>query len=121
MQARKHLETNNIFLAKQYGFRQKHSTETALGDLVGNLAETFNKKHKATAVFTDLGKTFDGGQQNVLLSKLELYSIKGQILMWFSSYLQNRKHFVTIDGHNLDILQVEYGVHQGGISKSMVN
>ena len=51
MQVRKDLETNNIFFAKQYEFRQKHSTETALGKLVGNLAEIFDKKHKAIALF----------------------------------------------------------------------
>ena len=35
--------------------------------------------------------------------------------MSFSSYLQNRKQFVTIDGHNTDIHQVEYGIPQGGM------
>ena len=39
MQVMKHLETSNIFLAKQHGFRQKHSTETALCELVWNLVE----------------------------------------------------------------------------------
>ena len=99
-----------IFLAKQHGFQQKHSTETALSELVGNLVEAFDKKHKAIAVFIDLRKAFDSVQHNILLSKLELYGIKGKILMWFSSYLQNRKQFVTIDGHNSDILKVECDV-----------
>ena len=44
MQIRKHLETNNIFFAMQHGFKQKHSTEIALGKLVGNLYEMFGKK-----------------------------------------------------------------------------
>ena len=43
MYVRKHLETNNTFLTKQHGFRQKHSTETGLGEFVGNLVEAFNK------------------------------------------------------------------------------
>ena len=71
--------------------------------------------HKAIAVFVDLRKAFDSVQHNIFLSKLELYGIKRQILMWFSSYLQNRKQFVTIDGHSSDIHQVEYGVPQGGV------
>ena len=86
MQVRKDLEINNIFLAKQHGFRQKHSTETALNELVWNLAEAFDKKYKTIAVFFDLRKAFDSVQHNILLSKLELYGIKGEILMWFSSY-----------------------------------
>ena len=68
--------------------------------------------HKAIAVFIDLRKAFASIQHNILLSKLELYGIKGKILMWFSSYLQNRKQFITIHGHNSDIHQVEYGVPQ---------
>ena len=36
MQVGKHLETTNIIFAHQHGFRQKHSTGTALGELVGN-------------------------------------------------------------------------------------
>ena len=40
--------------------------------------------------------------------------------MWFSSYLQNRKQFVTIDGHDSDIHQVEYGVPQGGILSTLL-
>ena len=115
MQVRKHLETNNIFLAKQHGFKQKHSTESAFSEFIRNLVEAFDKKHKAIVVFNDLSKAFESLQHNIFLSKLELYGIKGKILMWFSSYLQNRKQFVTIDGHNSDIHQVEYGVPQGGI------
>ena len=45
-QVRKHLEINNIFFALQNEFRQKYSTETALGELVGYLAETFDKSTK---------------------------------------------------------------------------
>ena len=120
MHARKHLETNNIFLAKQHGFMQKHYTENALSELISNLVEAFDKKHKAIAVFIDPRKALDSVQDNTLLSKLELYGIKGKIFMWFSSYLQNRKQFVTIDGHNSDIHQVEYGVPQGGILRTLL-
>ena len=39
--------------------------------------------------------------------------------MWFSSYLQNRKQFVTKDGHNSDICHVEYDFPQGGILSTL--
>ena len=121
MQVRKPLEINNIFFAKmKHGFRQKHSIETVFGELVGNLFEIFNKKHKTIAVFIDLRKAFDSVQHYILLSIVELYGIKGQILIWFSSYLQNRKQYVTIDGYNSDIYQVEYGISQGRISSTLL-
>ena len=115
MHIRKHLETNNIFSAKQHRFRQ-HSTETALGEFVENVAEILDlKNNKAIAVFIDLRKAFDSVEHNILLPKLELYGIKGKILIWFSSYLQNRKQFLTIHAHKSEINQVEYSVSQGGI------
>ena len=40
--------------------------------------------------------------------------------MWFSSYLQNGKQFVTIDGHKSENNQVEYGVPQGGLLSTLL-
>ena len=58
MQVREHIETDNMFFAKQHGFRKKHSTETELCELVENLVEIFDKKHATIAVFIDLRKAF---------------------------------------------------------------
>ena len=91
IEVRKLLETNNIFLAKQHGYRQKHSKEITLGELVWNSVEIFDKKHKAIKVIIVLRNACDGVQHNILLSKLDLHGIKGQILIWVSSYLQIRK------------------------------
>ena len=61
-------------MAKQHGLRQKHSTETAVSELLGKLVETFVKKPKAIAVFIELRKAFDSYsiQHNILLSKLRV-------------------------------------------------
>ena len=40
--------------------------------------------------------------------------------MWFFSYLQNRKQFVTTGGHNLDISWIEYSVAAGGILSTLL-
>ena len=52
----------------------------ALSELVGNLVKILDKKHKAIQVYIDLRKAFDSVDHNILLSELELYSFKGQIL-----------------------------------------
>ena len=66
MQVRRHLDPNNIFFAKQHGFRQIYSTETTLSKLVGNLVELCNKTHKAITVFIDIRKAFDGVEHIIL-------------------------------------------------------
>ena len=40
--------------------------------------------------------------------------------MWCFSYLQSIKQFVTMDGNNSDIHQIEYGVTQGGILSTLL-
>ena len=59
-----------MFFVKQHGFKQKHSTETSLGELVGNLVEIFDKIHRAIVGFMDLMKAFDNVEYIVLKGKL---------------------------------------------------
>ena len=45
-------------------------------------------------VFVDIKKAFDSVSHDILLQKLQHYSIRGLALNWFSSYLHDRKQFV---------------------------
>ena len=48
-------------------------------------------------VFVDLQKAFDTVDHKILLHKLSHYGIRDIANCWFSSYLSNRKQFVTIN------------------------
>ena len=43
------------------------------------------------------------------------YSIRGNILRWFRSYLTNRSQFVSYDGRQSEIQSITCGVPQGSI------
>ena len=75
---------------------------------------TMKKKH-SLAIFCDLKKAFDYCDHTILLSKLSKYGIRGSELLWFKSYLSNRKQFVTIDNFNSLLTDVLLGVPQGSI------
>ena len=66
-------------------------------------------------VFVDLQKAFDTVDHNILLHKLSHYGIRDIANCWFSSYLSNRKQFVTINGFDSVIQSFQYGVPQGSV------
>ena len=66
-------------------------------------------------VFIDLQKAFDTVNHSILLKKLEHYGIRGVALDWFSSYLSERKRYVSINGHSSEKLDISCGVPQGSV------
>ena len=110
---------NNLIFASQHGFRNKHSCESAISELVGNVCKGHEQNRNTLAVFLDLSKAFDTLSPNILYQKLEKYGIRGQALDWLKSYLTNRELRVKckIASTEIDKLsdpfKVEYGAPQG--------
>ena len=52
---------------------------------------------------------------NILFQKLRHYGIRGSALTWFTSYLSNRKQFISYDGNNSELCNILCGVPQGSI------
>jgi len=92
-------ETNGLFYESQYGFREKHSTQHALTDIVNRTQNNMDKGMFSTGVFIDLKKAFDTVDHEILLDKLHRYGIREIMLEWFSSYLKGRSQVTQIDGH----------------------
>ena len=66
-------------------------------------------------VFLDLSKAFDTVNHNILLQKIEPYGIRGVVLKWFQSYLENGKQFVSIGNVRSAISYISCGVPQGSV------
>ena len=76
------------------------------------IKETIDKSMFGCRVFIDLQKAFDTVNHSILLKKLEHYGIRGVGLDWFSSYLSNRKQYVSVNSTTSDYLDIIYGVPQ---------
>ena len=75
----------------QFGFRSDDSTNNALLELIDQFCECFDEKKYFQGIFIDLSKVFDTVNHKILINKLENCRIYGKTLLWFKSYLSNRK------------------------------
>ena len=111
----KFLSNFNILFDHQCGFRSKHSTDMALIHLTDLISSSLCDKLYTFGVFLDLSKAFDTIDHSILLSKLNLYGIKGCALQWFKDYLDNRHQFTVINSCKSTRRAISYGVPQGSI------
>ena len=65
------LNDNKIITSKQFGFRPKLSTNTALTHFTDNVLLNMDAGRLTGAVFLDLSKAFDTVDHNLLLHKLK--------------------------------------------------
>ena len=90
------LHNHKFFYAQQFGFREKHSTELATTFLVSKITNAMEREELTLGIFLDLSKAFDTVNQDILLTKLSHYGIRGLPLNWFKSYLSNRKQLLEL-------------------------
>ena len=91
----KFLVEYNILYQKQFWFRNAHSTEYAILQLVNQITEVFIHGKYTRGIFTDLSKAFDTVNDNILLEKLKAYGIQSETLKWFRK-IENRKQFISL-------------------------
>ena len=83
--------------------------------LIDYISKAMNQGDIAIGVFCDLQKAFDTCCNKIMFKKLEKIGIKGKELLWFKSYLSNRKQFVSIGENKSESKDVSKGVPQGSI------
>ena len=103
----------NICYPKQFGFRSKYSTIHALARITKTLRE--NPGIESFSILLDFRKVFDTVNHTRLLSKLEIYDVRGVALDWFKFYLSNRLQSVELFSIPFPFLPVTCGVPQGSI------
>jgi retron-type reverse transcriptase len=110
-----YLEENNLLSKNQFGFRTKSSTQHAVTKFSDSIRQNMDKGLMTGAIFIDLRKAFDTVDHARLLSKLTIYGIRNDELMWFEDYLFNRTQFVAFEGVESSVQPISCGVPQGSI------
>ena len=93
------IQKNELLYEAQYGFREKSSTQHAILDIVNSIQMNLDMNIFSCGIFIDLKKTFDTGDDSILLSKLYHYGIWGIVYNWFSSSLAHHIQTTQIDNH----------------------
>jgi len=115
-----HLMENNILVPKQFGFREKFSTDIANYIFLNSFLSSLENKLLVGGVFCDLRKAFDSVNHNILLSKLEYYGISGLAIKLMKSFLSERYQRVVLKDNSSNKRTsvwdlVKHGVPHGSI------
>ena len=106
---------NDLIYPRQSGFRVKHSTETALINIIDDLLFNLDNNCVSGMVLVDYRKAFDIVDYTLLLKKLQIYGLTKESLLWFTSYLKERQQFVKLGDKQSDTTFIHHGIPQGSI------
>ena len=99
--------TKRFYTKKKIEFQKNISTAHAVISLIENTEKAIENEMFVCGVFVNLQKAFDTVDHNI--------RVRDIANCWFSSYLSNRKQFVTINGFNSEIQSFQNGVSQGSV------
>ena len=78
--------------------------------MIETIRKTVDGGNYGCGIFIDLKKAFDTFNHGILLKKLEHYGLRGSLLLWFESYLSNRKQHVSFNGNTANELIITHKV-----------
>ena len=96
-QVSSYLNSHNLYNTCQSAYRPGHSTETALLKVVNDLFLSLNKGNISVLALLDFSSAFDTIDHTILVHRLHTdFGFTDTVLQWFSSYLTDRTHYVSL-------------------------
>ena len=114
------LDYNDIIYDLQFGLRQQYSTSHASINITENIRKVLDDGNIGCGVFVDLQKAFDTVDHQILLAKLNHYGIHGVSNDWFKSYMSNRNQYVSTNGYESGLADINCAVPQGSVLGSLL-
>ena len=110
-----HLQTNNLINHTQHGFLPRKSTVSNLIEYMDAVTKLIDSGKPVDSIYIDYAKCFDKISHRHLLFKISKYGIEGNVLLWITNWLQNRKQRVCLNGNSSSWTDVTSSVVQGSI------
>ena len=99
----------------QCGFRKNLSPQNCLLVLLEKWRKCLDNKGSTGVLLTDLSKTFDCLDHDLLIAKLNAYGFDFNSLVLFHSYLTERSQRVRVNSRYSSWCEIIFGVPQGSI------
>ena len=115
-QVSSYLNSHNLYNTCQSAYRPGHSTETALLKIVNDLFLSFDKGNISVLALLDFSSAFDTIDHPILIHHLHTdFGFTDAVLQWFSSYLTDCTHYVSLSNHCSAFAPVHSGVPHGSV------
>ena len=115
MQITIYLKLNNILFSGQHGFRNGHSCETALHELISKINLNRDKRLINLLLFIDFRKAFDLVDSRLLLRKLFHYDFDTSPLNLIANYFTDRFQTVKFNNKKSYLMSINLGVPQSSV------
>ena len=94
----------------------QHSTETALLKVANDLFLSLHKGNISVLALIDLSSAFDTIDHPIFVHRLHTdFGFTDAVLNWFSSYLTDRTHYISLSNSCSAFAPVHSGVLQGSV------
>ncbi len=100
----------------QHGFISNRNIVTNLFELTTHAYQAFDNHSQLDVIYTDVAKAFDHVDKSRQIKKLARFPLRNKVLLWFKSYLTDRKQYVKIGDATSKMIPVSFGVGQGSVN-----
>ena len=116
VQLKEHMDTNDLHVKYQSGYKEHHSCETVLLMIINDILVALDSGLCAVELLLDLSAAFDTVDHDEMMVSLKQdIGVDGMVYKWFSSFLSNRSQRTSVSGTNSDSRDMPYGVPQGSV------
>jgi hypothetical protein len=108
-----YLESKNIMVAHQSGFRKHRNTSDNITVLTQSVKNAFSNGQHLVSIFFDIASAFDKVWHNGLIFKMISQKIPLYLVLWFKELLSDREFRVKVGSFITDFDQISMGCPQG--------
>ena len=120
-QVSSYLNSHKIHNTCQSAYRPDHSTETALMKVANDLFLSLSKGNISVLALLDFSTALSTIDHPIFVHRLYSdFGFTDAVLQWFSSYLTDRTHYVSLSCHCSTFAPVHSGVPQGSVHGPML-